>query len=114
MKKLLSILFIFLFINAFSQNVWKDEWLKQDKILHVTYSVFITSLAINTAVDMKVKNPEVVGLTLGLMATASKEFLFDEKPSAYDLMANVVGCVAGVYVNRMFNRWETKMYYKKK
>jgi len=108
------ILLILISFNSFSQNAWKTEWIKQDKALHLTTSVMLTALGTETAKDFKLKNPEIVGVTFSLTCGLAKEFLYDTKPSAYDLTADIVGSIAGVYINRLFNRWETRKYYKTK
>ena len=112
MKTILLIFSLLLALNISAQNAWKTEWMKQDKALHLTTSVMLTALGTETAKDFKLKNPEIVGVTFSLTCGLAKEFLYDTKPSAYDLTADIVGAIAGVYINRLFNRWETKHYYK--
>jgi uncharacterized protein YfiM (DUF2279 family) len=113
MRIITIILLLFISISSFSHNTWKNEWLKQDKAIHLTFSAMLTALGTETAKDFKFKNPEIAGVTFSLICGLSKEFLYDSKPSAYDLTADIVGSIAGVYVNRLFNKWETKKYYKK-
>jgi hypothetical protein len=43
-----------------------------------------------------------------------KELLLDDYPSGYDLTANIAGAIAGVYLNRLINKWETKHFIKQK
>jgi hypothetical protein len=114
MRYLIFIFLVAFSINARSQNAWKTEWLKPDKAMHITYSIFITALAIETATDFKYKNPELVGVVAALGITSFKEFFLDKNPDPFDMGANIIGISLGPLVNRVFNRWEMKHYYKER
>jgi uncharacterized protein YfiM (DUF2279 family) len=107
--KYLTVILLLFTLNISGQNIW----LQPDKYMHLTMSAALTALGTETAKDLKLKNPEIVGVTFALSLGLFKEFCYDSKPSAHDLTANIVGSIAGVYVNRLFNKWETKKYYKK-
>lgn len=116
MKRFL-ILFLFLLcvpLLALSQNIWKTEWLKTDKAMHLSVSTCLTMLGTETAKDWKFKNPEIIGVAFSLTAGMTKEFIIDKQsPSAFDLGADIVGAVAGVYLNRWINnKIQKKWKYK--
>lgn len=113
MKTILLIFSLLLAVNISAQNVWKTEWIKQDKALHLSVSTCLVMLGTNTATDFHVKNPEVVGIAFCLGTGLVKELLLDDYPSGYDITANIVGAIAGVYLNRAINKWETKHFFKK-
>jgi hypothetical protein len=116
---------LILFILLLSQIVvnaqsFKEEFLQQDKVAHATLSIAITSLCINTYADYpKIKNPEVLGVLTGIIIVSAKEYVHDqyickEKANAGDLVVSVVSCAFAPYINRAFNKWEMKHFYKKK
>ena len=113
MKTLTAILLL-ITISASSQTAWKTEWIKQDKALHVSVSTALAMLGTETAKDWNVKNPELIGVAFSLTAGMTKEFVMDKQaPSAFDLGADIVGAVAGVYVNRWINKQiQKKWKYK--
>jgi uncharacterized protein YfiM (DUF2279 family) len=117
MKAKFIILFLLLIsgiVLCNSQNVWKTEWLKNDKAMHLSVSTALTMLGTETAKDFHLKNPEVAGIVFSLTAGMAKEFLYDKQaPSVYDLGADIVGALAGVYLNRWINRLEENAFRKR-
>lgn len=114
--KFIIILLFLLFgiVLCHSQNAWKTEWLKTDKAMHLSVSTALTMLGTETAKDWNAKNPEVIGIAFSLTAGMAKEFIMDKQaPSVYDLGADIVGAVAGVYLNRWVNRLEEKAFRKR-
>lgn len=108
MRISIIIFLVSLSISSCAQNVWETEWLKQDKALHFSVSTTLAMLGTETAKDFHAKNPEVIGIAFCLGTGLVKELLLDDYPSGYDLTANIAGAVAGVYINRLVNKWETK------
>lgn len=111
LKKVTLILFVFLINSVTAQETWNQEWLKQDKAAHMTASAFISAASIELAKDFKISthDAEIVGIATALGVGMSKEFLYDSRPSPYDMGVNIVGCVAGIYLNRWLqkktNQW---------
>lgn len=107
MKAKFSIMILFLLFGivfCHAQNVWKTEWFKTDKAMHLSVSTALTMLGTETAKDFQFKNPEVAGIAFSLTAGMVKEFVMDKQaPSVYDLGADIVGTIAGVYLNRWVN-----------
>lgn len=109
MKIKLTILLLLFPVILFSQ----DKWIGVDKALHFTYSALGTALITNTLNDYNVNHSEIKGVAIMFGIGCAKEFMYDSKPSYKDLTADILGCIAGTYVNRWFNKWETKMFYSK-
>lgn len=105
MKHLTVILLILLSFNL-SANDWHNEWLKQDKAAHLIGSTAITCASIELAKDCKIDKheAELIGLGIALGIGMTKEFLYDSSPSPYDLGVNIIGCIAGVYLNRWLQK----------
>lgn len=100
MRYFLLTIFLIFSLSTWSQNIWKTEWLKQDKAMHLSVSTCLVMLGTNTAQDFHAKNPEVIGIAFCLGTGLVKELLLDDYPSGYDLTANIAGAIAGVYLNR--------------
>ncbi len=105
MKQLITILLILLSFSL-SANDWHNEWLKQDKAAHLLGSTAITCASIEIAKDCKINRHEAefIGLGVALGVGMAKEFIYDSSPSAYDLGVNIIGCIAGVYLNRWLQK----------
>ena len=112
MKRLITILLLLTAVSATSQNAWRDQWLKQDKYVHLSVSSFLvpTNYVILKDLGMNDKNAEIVSIAVTLGLGMTKEYLIDAAPSPYDFGANIVGAVAGVYLNRWLQRVENKRY----
>lgn len=108
MKQLLAILLILLSLTV-SANDWNEQWLKQDKAAHLLGSTAITCASIEIAKDCKINKheAELIGLGVALSVGMAKEFIYDSRPSPYDLGVNIIGCIAGVYLNR----WMQKAFW---
>lgn len=93
-------------------NDWRNEWLRQDKVVHLIGSTAITCVSIELAKDCKINKheAELIGLGVALGVGMIKEFLYDSKPSPYDLGVNILGCFAGVYINRWLQKKTLKWY----
>lgn len=106
--KLIILIFIFSSSvnNAVAQDTWNQEWLKQDKAAHITASAFISAASIEMAKDINVNShdAEIIGTAVALGVGMSKEFLYDSRPSPYDMGVNIIGCVAGIYLNRWLQK----------
>ena len=108
------LLIVFLMSGICSgQNVWKDQWLKEDKVLHLSCSMILTCIGTEFAKDLNMKNPEIAGVTFALTVGIAKEFLYDTSPSAYDLTADIVGAIAGVYLNRLVQKIPTPKWVER-
>ena len=111
-----ALLLVLLANIATAQNTWNQQWLKQDKAAHMTASAFVSAASIELAKDIKIDshNAEILGVAVSLGVGMSKEFLYDTNPSPYDLCANAIGCVAGIYLNRWLqkktSKWAQKRY----
>lgn len=105
MKQILVILSILLSFTV-SANDWQTQWLKQDKAAHLLGSTAITCASIEIAKDCKLDKheAELIGLGVALGIGMTKEFLYDSSPSPYDLGVNIIGCIAGVYLNRWLQK----------
>jgi len=117
MKKIMIIsiyLMVGLMVNSQVKPVQSD-WLKQDKALHVSCSAALTCVFITLCEDHKISrnNSEIIGITASLAVGIGKEFMYDGYPDAKDLTADITGAIAGVFVTRLLQKWETKTYYKK-
>ena len=114
MKKLVTILLIMFSLSCWSQvPSCEGKFLGKDKIAHFTFSAAFTMLGTEIAKDYNAKNPELIGIISGFSIGLAKEFLYDEHQSSRDLLADFTGCVAGIYLNKIFNKWETKHFYNK-
>jgi uncharacterized protein YfiM (DUF2279 family) len=115
LKKVLLILFVFLINSTTAQDTWNQQWLKQDKAAHMTASAFISAASIEMAKDFKISSheAEIIGIATALGVGMSKEFLYDSNPSPYDMGVNIIGCVAGIYLNRWLQKKTTQWVNKK-
>lgn len=106
--KLVTLFFFFSYSvnNVFAQDTWNQEWLKQDKAAHMTASAFISAASIEMAKDININShdAEILGTAVALGVGMSKEFLYDSRPSPYDMGVNIIGCVAGIYLNRWLQK----------
>lgn len=108
-KKVAAILTILLMsTTCFSQDIWKDEWLQQDKGLHIVFSAGLSMLGTEIAKDLKMKNPEFAGALFALACGMAKEYFYDKQPGAYDLGANIIGVSIGIPLNRVLQKWDRK------
>lgn len=105
MRCITAILLILLSFSL-SANDWQTQWLKQDKAAHLIGSTAITCASIELAKDCKIDKheAELIGLGIALGIGMTKEFLYDSSPSPYDLGVNIIGCIAGVYLNRWLQK----------
>ena len=108
--KLIIVILLLITQSVSGQNVWRDEWLRQDKAAHLVGGITMTCAGTELAKDWNFKNPELIGVAFSLTLGMSKEFLYDSRPSPYDLGVNIVGAIAGVYINRWFNKLEKRWY----
>lgn len=111
MNKLITILILLLSLNLSGENIGKD------KVLHFSCSLILTTSLCQTAKYIGAKNYELVGTLTALSIGMGKEFIVDKymrhvTPSAYDLGANFIGCVVGLYLNKLICKWETKHFKK--
>jgi uncharacterized protein YfiM (DUF2279 family) len=112
--KYITIILLLISLSAAGQT-WKTEVFQPDKAMHLTMSAMLTALGTETAKDLHFKNPELVGVAFSLSAGMLKEFVLDKGNSdAFDLGTNILGSFLGVPLNRMFNKWEMKTFYKNK
>ena len=115
-KNIFIILLLFLSTNIFGQNAIEGKWLAKDKVLHFSFSMVTTMLAVQTAYDYPkiFKNPELTGLVVGFGVGIVKEIWYDYPNGSHkDLVVDFAGCVSGVLVNRFTNK-QIQKYYKKK
>lgn len=91
----------------------QDEWLHPSKFDHFAVSMTFTPAPIRVLDDFKVKNPEIKGVLIMFSAGLAKEFLYDNQPSYKDLAFNAAGCVAGYYLNRLYNNIEKSRQRKR-
>jgi uncharacterized protein YfiM (DUF2279 family) len=103
MNKVLTILLLLFALSGTAQNAWKDEWIKQDKALHFSCSASLSMMGMEIAKDLRLKDPELIGISFSLAVGIGKEFIYDSRPSPYDIAANITGAVAGIYINRWLN-----------
>jgi uncharacterized protein YfiM (DUF2279 family) len=110
-----ALLLVLLANIATAQDTWNQQWLKQDKAAHMTASAFVSAASIELARDIKIgaHEAEIIGVAVSLGVGMSKEFLYDSNPSPYDLCANAIGCVAGVYLNRWLQKKTSKWAQKR-
>ena len=108
------ILFTFLPVCLQAQ-VLKTEspWLARDKMVHFSYCAGFTPATIQILELKNVKHPEIKGAALVFGVGLAKEFLIDNKPRYQDLTINFVGCVAGIFLNRLINKTYQKNHAKK-
>jgi uncharacterized protein YfiM (DUF2279 family) len=83
----------------------QDKWLGNDKLLHLNTSMTMTFTGgqiIYGVTGWKYSNElAAVGvLSMGI----AKEYLLDEQPSGKDIAANMVGIIAGYYVNKVIDK----------
>lgn len=115
LKLSILLFFIFQLSSATAQDAWNQEWLKQDKAAHLTASAFISAASIELAKDFNVSKheAEIIGIATALGVGMSKEFLYDSRPSPYDMGANIIGCVAGIYLNRWLQKKTSRWVERK-
>lgn len=106
--KLLFLILLFIPIISLSQ----DNWLGKDKVLHFTISMTFTTAPIVILEDYNVKHSEIKGALIMFSAGLAKEFLYDSKPSYKDITCNALGCVAGIYLNRLLRKIDHKKHSK--
>ena len=99
----LTILLTFLSLFAVSQTAWQQEWLRQDKALHVSCSAVLSMSATELLQDVGLSRheAEIAAIGFSLAVGVTKEFIHDSSPSAYDLAANITGAIGGIYLNRL-------------
>ncbi len=84
----------------------QDQWFHKSKFEHFVVSMTFTPAPIRVLEDFKVKNPEIKGALIMFSAGVAKEYLYDNNPSVKDMTFNLAGCVAGYYLNRLYNNIE--------
>jgi uncharacterized protein YfiM (DUF2279 family) len=116
MKHLIIITLMAFALQSDSQNEWRNEWLKQDKALHVSCSAILTMTGVEIGQDIGLSRheAEIAAIGLSLAVGVGKEFLYDSRPSPHDLAANIVGAVAGVYINRLLQSIPTQEVRRQK
>jgi uncharacterized protein YfiM (DUF2279 family) len=110
MKTFLLILLLMLSMTAFCQRV--DKWIAEDKLLHFTVSMTFSQAPMEILKDLNVKNPEIKGAIIMFSVGCSKEFFYDKRPSYKDLTTNLLGCIAGVYLNKLYQNIQKKKSLK--
>ena len=105
------------FLLVFIVCTVSGEGIERDKLLHFSYSLVLTTSLCQTAKYIHIKNYELVGTFTALSIGMGKEFIVDKyifhkAPNAYDLGANFLGCIAGLYLNKLICKWETKHFKK--
>ena len=88
------------------QYFMQDQWFHKSKFEHFGVSMTFTPAPIRVLDDFKVRNPEIKGALIMFSAGVAKEFLYDNQPSYKDIAFNAAGCVAGFYLNRIYNNIE--------
>ena len=62
--------------------------------------------------DWNVKKPEIKGAIIMFSIGFSKEFFYDKRPSYKDLTADLLGCIAGIYLNKLYQHIQKKKSFK--
>jgi uncharacterized protein YfiM (DUF2279 family) len=116
MKHLIIITLMAFALQSDSQNDWRNEWLKQGKALHISCSAILTVMGTEIGQDIGLSRheAEIAAIGFSLAVGISKEFLYDSRPSPHDLAANIVGAVAGVYINRLLQSIPTQEVRRQK
>jgi len=109
----ISIVLTLLPFTGKAQYFMQDQWLHRSKADHFVVSMTFTPAPIRVLDDFKVKNPEIKGALIMFSAGVAKEFLYDNQPSYKDMAFNAAGCVAGFYLNRLYNHIEKSRQRKR-
>jgi len=118
LRKQYPLLILFLIVlsgHYSSAQVLKTDnpWLQRDKLIHFTWSAGFTPALIQVLEVKRVKHPEIIGASLMFGAGLAKELLVDSKPRYEDVVINLAGCVAGIYLNRLIVKTWNKNHAKK-
>jgi hypothetical protein len=109
MKHLISILLFVLPSGLMSQVISNHgSWIAYDKLIHFSYTMTFTTIPVTVLEKYHVKHYELKGAALVFGAGLAKEFLLDKNPSYKDITVNLAGCIAGVYLNRFFQKLGNK------
>ena len=97
-------------------QVLKSEspWFQRDKLVHFTWSAGFTPALIQVLEIKGIKKPEIIGASLMFGAGVAKEFLLDSQPRVEDVVVNLAGSVAGIYLNRWLNKTWNNNHAKKR
>jgi uncharacterized protein YfiM (DUF2279 family) len=109
MKTPFTILLILLTTYVFA----RDRWIANDKFLHFGISMTFTPAAIVIIESRGIHQAEIKGAALMFGVGVSKEFFYDRSPSYKDLTCNALGCVVGIYLNRLLREIDKKLRTKK-
>jgi uncharacterized protein YfiM (DUF2279 family) len=90
-----------------------NPWLQRDKLVHFSWSAGFTPALIQVLEIKKIKHAEIIGASLMFSAGLAKELLVDSHPRYQDVVINLAGCVAGVYLNRLIIKTWNKNHAKK-
>jgi len=109
MARLIFLLFIPFPLISQAQVIHNQgSWIAYDKMIHFSYTMTFTTVPVTVLEKYHVKHYELKGAALVFGAGLAKEFLLDKNPSYKDITVNLAGCIAGVYLNRFFQKLGNK------
>lgn len=108
------ILFTFLPVCLQAQVLnTESPWLQRDKLVHFSWAAGFTPAVIQVLEVKGVRHAEIKGAALLFGAGVAKELFVDKKSRFPDIAVNFVGCIAGIYLNRLLVRTYQKNHDKK-